>query len=160
MLWRDLPPTLGAPNEGFFYPDPLGFWAEARRWVHLLLGLEMPGIPMSSALALSSLIHVGDHVERISWARSIHRPHVVLFLDEPSWQASGIDVEPSLHQIPDPHRAGQVYEGFWGTAADGTVVGKAPQHPATHRLYRRQDLDEFLRRAPLRAARPVAAPGN
>lgn len=149
VLWRDFPPTLGAPHEGFFYPDPLGFWAEVRRWAHLLLSKTMPGIPMSTALSLSTLIHVGDDTRRIAWARSVNRPRVILFLDEPSWQASQLSVSGTVHQIPDPHRAGQRYEGFWGTLADGTIVGKAPQHPATHRLYRTEDLDGFLHAVPL-----------
>jgi hypothetical protein len=41
-----------------------------------------------------------------------------------------------------------VYEGFWGATADGTVVGKAPQHPAMHNLYRAEDMDRFLASAP------------
>jgi hypothetical protein len=55
------------------------------------------------------------------------------------------------HHIKDPHRPGQVYEGFWGELEDGVVVGKAPQHPTTHNLYRSDDMVAFLRSAPLPA---------
>jgi len=53
------------------------------------------------------------------------------------------------HYVPDPHREGQVYEGFWANDGDGLVIGKAPQHPATHRLYRAADMDRFLSLAPI-----------
>ncbi len=52
---------------------------------------------------------------------------------------------PTPLTIPDPHRRGQVYEGWWGTTPAGTVVGKAPQHPTMHRLYRAEDLRDWLR---------------
>jgi hypothetical protein len=73
---------------------------------------------------------------------------MILFLDEPSLEQA---VLPALrrepHFISDPHRKGQVYEGFWAKDADGVVVGKAPQHPATHKLYRERDMLGFLRGA-------------
>ena len=35
------------------------------------------------------------------------------------------------------------------------IVGKSPQHPTTHNLYRAEDLNGYLRSAPLHpAARP------
>ncbi len=40
--WEDHPPCLGRANEGFYYPDPLGFWAEIRRWALELFQLEHP----------------------------------------------------------------------------------------------------------------------
>ena len=52
------------------------------------------------------------------------------------------------HHINDPHREGQVYEGFWSTGDDGLVIGKAPQHPTMHNLYREEDMLAFLRSAP------------
>src|SRR5205814_8705280 len=33
LVFPESPLSLGAPHEGFFYPDPLGFWAEVRHWV-------------------------------------------------------------------------------------------------------------------------------
>lgn len=149
VLWPDDPPTLGEPHHGFFYPDPLGFWAEVRRWAKVLVRLRRPDWTTSDALAVSTLLHVGDDPSRLAWARDVLRPCVVLFLDDASWQGSGIEVRRQLHYVPDPHRPQQVYEGFWGTAADGTVVGKSPQHPATHNLYRAEDMDRFLGSAPL-----------
>jgi hypothetical protein len=148
--WRERPLTLGQPHEGFLYPDPLGFWAEVRRWVTDLLADDDPTFSASEALAVSALVHVGDSPGALALARSTCRPAVVLFLDEPAWQASGWQasgVQP--HHVPDPHRDGQVYQGFWGRLADGLVVGKAPQHPSMHRFYRREDMREFLRSAPL-----------
>ena len=31
VLWEDHPPSLGQANEVFYYPDPLGSWAEICR---------------------------------------------------------------------------------------------------------------------------------
>ena len=149
MLWPDDSPTLGEPHHGFFYPDPLGFWAEVRRWATILTRLRRPEWATPDALAVTTLLHVGDDPDRLAWARALMRPRVLLFLDEPSWLAARIDVRKQLHHVPDPHRAQQVYEGFWATADDGTVVGKSPQHPATHNLYRAEDMDRFLRSAPV-----------
>ena len=153
VLWPEDGPTLGEPHHGFFYPDPLGFWSEVRRWATVLTRLRRPEWTTSDALAVTTLLHVGDDPGRLTWARSLMRPHVVLFLDEPSWLASGLDVRMQRHHVPDPHRTQQVYEGFWATTPDGTVVGKAPQHPATHNLYRSEDMDRFLGAAPLGPAR-------
>lgn len=149
VLWPEDSPTLGEPPHGFFYPDPLGFWAEVRRWVTVLLRLRRPEWATSDALAVTTLLHVGEDRGRLQWARELMRPHVILFLDEPSWQASGIVVRKQLHYVPDPHRPQQVYEGFWAGADAGTVIGKSPQHPATHNLYRAADMDRFLAAAPL-----------
>ena len=147
--WVERPPTLGVAHEGFFYPDPLGFWAEIRHWSTLLVRLAQPGAATADALAVTSLIHVGDKPRRIVHARELMRPRVVLFLDEPAWTASGLHVRQQTHYVPDPHREGQVYEGFWATGDDGTVIGKAPQHPATHKLYRTADMDGFLAACPV-----------
>ena len=147
--WVERPPTLGTPHEGFFYPDPLGFWSEIRRWATLLVRLAEPSWSTPDALAVTTLIHVGDRPTRIAKAREIMRPRLVLFLDEPAWTTAALDVRQRPHYVPDPHRANQVYEGFWAVADDGTVIGKAPQHPATHKLYRSEDMDGFLALAPL-----------
>ena len=32
VRWEEQPLTLGKAHEGFFYPDPLAFWAEVRKW--------------------------------------------------------------------------------------------------------------------------------
>lgn len=146
--WEDHPPCLGRANEGFYYPDPLGFWAEIRRWALELFQLEHPGWGPPDALALSTLLHVGDQPERIHGALDLSAPQMILFLDETSWERSGLEVHRVHHYIEDPHRAGQVYEGFWGHTPDGRVVGKAPQHPTTPNLYRSDDMFAFLRSAP------------
>jgi hypothetical protein len=85
-------------------------------------------------------------------------PRLVLFLDEPSWAASrpSLDViEQVPHYITDPHRPKQAYEGFWAETREGMVVGKSPQHPATHNLYRSDDIMHYLRSAPLRRPDPA-----
>jgi hypothetical protein len=140
--WRDLPPTLGAPHEGFFYPDPLGFWAEVRHWATTLVET-----PISEALAVTTVLHGAEHIQ---WALTLMQPRIVLFLDDPAWQQSSIDVPHTSHDIRDPFRAGQLYEGWWGRMQNGNelIVGKAPQHPAAHKLYSRADMDGFLRAAP------------
>lgn len=148
VAWRDLPLTLGDPHEGFFYPDPLGFWSEIRRWATELLRLRHPGCPTPDALSLTTLLHLGVGLSRVSDAIELLEPRIVLFLDEKSWAQSGLVVDRVSHYIADPHRPKQVYEGFWGRTAAGLVVGKAPQHPTTHKLYRAQDMAEFLRSAP------------
>ena len=119
--------------------------------------MARPDWATPDALSVSTLLHVGDDADRFSWARDLMRPHVIVFLDEPSWLAAGIDVRQQPHHVPDPHRPQQVYEGFWGVTASGTVVGKAPQHPTTHRLYRADDMDRYLRSVPL-DPRPPAQP--
>jgi hypothetical protein len=151
VRWRDSPLTLGVPHEGFFYPDPLGFWAEVRRWALVLFRVVEPGWDTAEALALTSLLHTGGAPERLARALEVHRPRVVVFLDEEAWAASRLPVaQPLAHRIPDPHRPGQSYEGFWARDAERRVVGKSPQHPAAHRLYRAADLDAYLAAAPLR----------
>jgi hypothetical protein len=143
LQWIERPPTLGSPHEGFFYPDPLGFWAEVRHWATTIVDQ-----PMSEALSVTTILHGASH---LAWALAVMRPHVVLFLDEPGWQESKLTATHTGYQLRDPFRAGKVYEGWWGTTADGDagtgpfIVGKAPQHPAAHKLYRRVDMDNFLR---------------
>jgi hypothetical protein len=100
------------------------------------------------ALALTTLLHVGDEPQRFARAREACQPRMILFLDEPSLERAGLrPLRRDPHFITDPHRKGQVYEGFWAKDADGVVVGKAPQHPATHNLYRPRDMLGFLRGA-------------
>lgn len=147
--WRELPPTVGTPHEGFFYPDPLGFWAEVRRWALELFGRHDPRWGTAESLSLTTLLHLGDQPERFARMVEVSRPRVVLFLDESSWEHSGLEARKVAHSIADPHRRGQVYEGFWGSSAEGTVVGKAPQHPAMHNLYDSEEMGEFLRAVPL-----------
>jgi hypothetical protein len=148
--WEEQPLTIGTPHEGFFYPDPLGFWAEVRRWSVALVGIVEPGWHAAEALAVSALLQIGDDTAALKRALEDMRPRLVVFLDETAWQISGLDVERrDAHHIPDPHRDGQFYEGFWGVTRDGVAVGKAPHHPAAHRLYRRSDIDEYLAAAPV-----------
>lgn len=149
VLWPEDSPTFGEPAHGFFYPDPLGFWAEVRRWATVIVRTRRPEWGTSDALSVTTLLHVGDDPDRLRWARDLMRPQVVLFLDEPSWQGAGLTVQKQLHHVPDPHRPQQVYEGFWAVLDSGVAVGKAPQHPTTHNLYRAADLDAFLAAVPL-----------
>ncbi|MFN2504204.1 MAG: hypothetical protein ABR540_08235 [Acidimicrobiales bacterium] len=150
MTWSEAPPTLGEAHEGFFYPDPLGFWTEVRRWSCELLHRYQPTWGVAEALALTSLLHLEKQPERFRRAAELMQPRVVLFLDEPSWERAGLSgVHREPHFIHDPHRKRQVYEGFWGHDEAGLVVGKSPQHPATHNLYRAEDMLGFLRSAPV-----------
>jgi hypothetical protein len=151
--WRDpllefpeAPLTLGEPHPGFLYPDPIGFWTEVRRWTTKVA----KGMAPTDAVAVSGLVHVGDEPQRLTQATAILRPHVVLFLDEAAWAAAHLDTErQQAHHVPDPHRPGQVYQGLWARTHDGTIVGKAPQHPAMHRLYDASEMDRFLSACPL-----------
>jgi hypothetical protein len=147
LPWTDASPTLGEPHPGFFYPDPTGFWAEVRHWVHELVRVREPGWSLADALSVAALVHRGDDAERLSWMRALARPRVILFLDEPSWSTSGLTARQVAHRIKDPFRP-QVYEGFWGRTPDGIIVGKAPQHPSMHNLYDTSDMTGFLRSAP------------
>lgn len=156
--WRDPlldfpegPLTFGEPHPGFLYPDPIGFWTEVRRWAAVVVG----SLPPTDAVAVSGLVHVGHETDRLAYAMATLRPHVVVFLDEAAWAAAELDVERvEAHHVPDPHRPAQVYQGFWARTAaadDGGpahVIGKAPQHPAMHRLYDRSDMDRFLASCP------------
>lgn len=154
--WRDpllefpeQPLTAGHPHEGWFYPDPVGFWAEVRRWATLVTQTRVPAWTMTEALAVSAFVHLADEPARLTLARDATRPHVVLFLDEAAVQSSRLEARAVVHRsVPDPHRDGQAYEGWWGRLDDGTIVGKAPQHPSAHRLYRATDMDGFLRACP------------
>jgi hypothetical protein len=148
LAWPDGPLTLGEPHDGFLYPDPIGFWAEVRRWSIELLRVHEPRWSTAECLALTALVHVGERPEHLRLAQEICRPRMTVFLDEPAWQSADLDVATTALAIPDPHRAGQLYEGWWGTTADGAVVGKAPQHPTMHRVYRATDLSTWLQRAP------------
>lgn len=146
--WVELPATLGQPHEGFFYPDPLGFWAEVRRWSVEIFRTREPTWGQPEALSLTTVLHMADEAHRLVRLMELCRPRVVLFLDEASWDRSGLKVDQVHHYVDDPHRPGQVYEGFWGRGEDGIVVGKAPQHPVMHNLYRADDMAQFLRSAP------------
>lgn len=148
LAWPEEPLTLGDPHPGFLYPDPVGFWAEVRRWSIELLRQEGNGWTTAECLALTALVHSGDAAEHLALARATCRPRLTVFLDEPAWRAAGADTPRSRLAVPDPHRPGQVYEGWWGTERDGSVVGKAPQHPTMHRLYRADDLTRWLQQAP------------
>jgi hypothetical protein len=147
--WVERPLTLGQPHEGFLYPDPIGFWDEVRRWsVELLRSFE-PTWSTGESLALTALVHVGGDPAHLATAQRTCEPRVVVFLDEPAWRGAGLDdVATTPLAIPDPHRAGQLYEGWWGTTPRGTVVGKAPQHPTMHRLYRAEDVTAWLAAVP------------
>jgi hypothetical protein len=149
VLWPDRPPTLGDPHEGFFYPDPLGFWTEIRRWATVLLRLRERDWGTAEALSVTSLLHIGEDRERLAWGLRLMLPRVVLFLDGPAWEVADMEVREEPHYVPDPHRPQQVYEGFWAVADDGTILGRAPQHPTTHKLYRSEDMDRYLRAAPV-----------
>lgn len=154
--WRDPllafpegPLSAGDPHPGWFYPDPIGFWAEVRRWATAVARTRQPSWTASEALTVSAFVHLGDEPQRLALARTVCRPRVLLFLDEPASDAAALDVGAvEQHHIADPHRERQVYQGWWGRLADGTVVGKSPQHPSTHRLYRPSDMDRFLHACP------------
>ncbi|MEA2684968.1 MAG: hypothetical protein QOE93_163 [Actinomycetota bacterium] len=160
VQWQDLPLTLGTPHQGFYYPDPMGFWTEVRKWAVQLLRLREPRWGVTEALALTAFLPAGSQPERVGRAIQAMEPQLVLFLDEPSWAASRslLDGEQVSHYITDPHRPKQVYEGFWGKRSDGVVIGKSPQHPATHNLYRADDITGYLRSAPI--PRPVPPGGK
>ncbi len=148
LPWPEGPLTLGEPHPGFLYPDPMGFWAEVRRWSIELMRPHQPTWSTAEALSLTMLVHVGDDPAHLQLAASTCRPRMTVFLDETAWDAGAPDVETTRLSIPDPHRPSQAYEGWWGTAADGTVVGKSPQHPTMHQLYRAGDLRDWLHEAP------------
>ncbi|HUQ63134.1 MAG TPA: hypothetical protein VM121_05235 [Acidimicrobiales bacterium] len=149
VLWREEPLTLGQAHEGFWYPDPLGFFAELRRWAVQIFDVYEPTWGPHEALSLTALLHVGNDARRLTDALGLCQPQVILFLDEPSWILSGLQVRQVAHHITDPHRPKQVYEGFWGQTEDGRVVGKAPQHPTMHNLFQAKDMNDFLRSIPV-----------
>lgn len=146
----EAPLSTGEPHPGFLYPDPIGFWAEVRRWCAAVVGTRERGWETTEAVSVSALVHLGEEPGRLATALAATRPHVVLFLDEPSWQASRFadDARVEAHHVPDPHREGQVYQGLWGRRPDGTIVGKSPQHPTMHRVYRWADMAGFLGACP------------
>lgn len=146
--WPERPLTLGELHPGFLYPDPIGFWNEVRRWANVLLCQQEPTWSTAESLALTALVHVGDRADHLTLAVATCRPRLVVFLDEPAWRVGGHATPTERLAVPDPHRAGQSYEGWWAITANGTVVGKSPQHPTMHRLYREADLTTWLQQAP------------
>ena len=107
ITWEELPLTLGTAHQGFFYPDPMGFFAEIRRWAVELFRLVEPRWTAPDALALTTLVHASRGKEHLDNAIEAFQPKVILFLDEPSWQASGLEVDRDrpLHQGPPPARS-------------------------------------------------------
>ena len=97
--WPELPLTVGQPHEGFFYPDPLGFWSEVRRWANELLRATAHDWGPPEVVALTSLVHVGDHPSAFEVARRQCRPGVVVFLDDAAWKASGLTLTPETHRF-------------------------------------------------------------
>jgi hypothetical protein len=148
LQWQEEPPTLGVPHQGFFYPDPLGFWTEVRRWISIIVRSSAPRLSATEALSVAALVHSGENPAWVAWATDRCRPAVTLFLDEASREAAGVEAGSDVYTIPDPHRADTVYEGWWMTDPAGRVVGKAPQHPASRNFYRAEDMDRFLRAVP------------
>ena len=148
MTWPDEGPALGRPHPGFFYPDPLGFWTEIRRWVAVLVRTAVPALSTSDALSVAAVIHAGEDADRVRWAVECCAPRIILFLDEASRETAGVTAGATI-SIPDPHREGTTYDGWWLRSADGIIWGKAPQHPASHRFYRAQDMDAYLHATPL-----------
>ncbi len=148
LPWPSGPLTLGEPHDGFLYPDPIGFWTEVRRWSIELFRHLMPSWSTGESLSLTALVHVGGDPTHLEHALSTCRPRMLLFLDDPAWQGSGIEVPTTPTAVPDPHRPGQSYVGWWGTTPEGMVVGKAPQHPTMHRLYDAEEFNSWLRAAP------------
>jgi len=120
-----------------------------RKWSVELVRQVEPEFGTAEALSVAALLHMDDDARRFNDAVEILRPGLVLFLDEASWENSGLEVRRAPHHITDPHRAGKVYEGFWGQTPTGMVVGKSPQHPTMHNLYRADDMLAFLRSVPL-----------
>ena len=135
VTWQDRPLSLGTPNQGFYYPDPMGFWAEVRKWVVALFRLRHPRWGATEALALTTLLPAANQPDRVARAVDAFEPRLILFLDEPSWAASRAllnGAEQVPHYITDPHRPKQVYEGFWSAAGrrgGGRQVTPAPGHP-------------------------------
>lgn len=148
LPWPAGPLTFGEPHAGFLYPDPIGFWVEVRRWAIELFRAHEPRWSTAEALALTTLVHIGGDPARLALAQAVCRPRMTVFLDEPAWTVADLHVATSPLAVPDPHRPGQVYEGWWGTTDDGAVVGKSPQHPTMHRLYSGDDLTNWLHKAP------------
>lgn len=149
--WPTAPLSLGEPHPGFLYPDPLGFWAEVRRWAIEVFRPRQPTWSTAEALSLTALVHVGgDGAGHLALAQATCRPRITVFCDEAAWGTANLAVPVNPLAVPDPHRPGVLYEGWWTTLPDGTVAGKAPQHPAMHRLYRAEDLASWLHDAPLR----------
>ena len=111
-----------------------------------------PGGAATEALALTTLLPAGGQPDRVARAVEAFEPRLVLFLDEPSWaasRASSTSASRCPTTSPTPTGPKQAYEGFWATRRDGVVVGKSPQHPATHNLYRADDIVGYLRSAPI-----------
>src|SRR4029077_16579628 len=77
LEWRELPLAVGRPHEGFLYPDPIGFWAEVRRWAVETLRAFERGWDVSEALSVTALIHVGNDPSALAVAIRTCRPAAV-----------------------------------------------------------------------------------
>jgi D-alanyl-D-alanine dipeptidase len=133
-----------------FYPDRLGYWSEVRRWITVLVRSAWPDAHTQEVLSAAAVLHGQEPAAALA-SIAVARPRVVVALDD-----GAVDLLPATSPtaresvtIRDPHRPRQAYAGWWAVTEDGTVVGKAPQHPAAHNFYRHSDLDSFLAAAPL-----------
>ena len=106
VTWQDRPLSLGTPNQGFYYPDPMGFWAEVRKWAVELFRLRHPRWGATEALALTTLLPAASHPDRVARAVDAFEPRLVLFLDEPSWAASRASEAPSRSPTTSPTPTG------------------------------------------------------
>ncbi len=134
--WPAGPLTLGEPHDGFLYPDPIGFWNEVRRWSLELFRLCQPQWSTAESLSLTALVHVGGDRSHLDTAMRTCAPRTVVFLDEPAWQAADLDVATTPRSVPDPHRPGQFYEGWWGNGGQRVGGGQgaaAPDHASAVR---------------------------
>ena len=113
--WRDpllafpeQPLSAGHPHEGWFYPDPIGFWAECRRWATLMVRARRPAWASTEALAVSALVHLADEPDRLA-RRSRRVPATRRAVPRRAGvQARGsslADVE--QHQCPTPTATGR-----------------------------------------------------
>ena len=84
MLWEERPLTLGQAHEGFFYPDPLGFWAEIRKWTVELLRPHAQDWGVNEALSVTTLVHQADDAARTQKAIDLCRGALGRFQRRPA----------------------------------------------------------------------------
>ena len=145
--WVERPLTLGEPHEGFLYPDPdrvLGRGPPLGRRA-VPAPRSRRGAPAES-LALTTLVHVGERpgAPRTRAQRPVRAAHRSCSSTSRPGSPPPSTWPPRPFAVPDPHRAGQVYEGWWGTTADGRGRGQVAAAP--------DDAPAVPRRGPHRVA--------
>ncbi len=117
--------------------------------MEVLVG-QAGGVGSDSSLGVAALANPGLSGQGIGEILKVCQPRVILYLDQESERSSPRKAtNPTPISIHNPYHLDQSYRGWWSSEPDGVILGKAPQHPAAHRLYSKDSLTTFLAALPV-----------